>query len=45
MIQIIIDFYSGEISNPYGENYFKYFNFWSLPYIKAGSQYISLYIK
>lgn len=39
---IIINSYTGEITSLSGENYFKYYNSWSLPYLEPGSHCISL---
>lgn len=39
---IYIDSQTGEITNLSGDNYFKYYNAWSLPYLEPGNHYISL---
>lgn len=39
---IIINSHTGEITSLSGENYFKYYNSWSLPYLEPGNHSISL---
>lgn len=39
---IIINSHTGEITNLTGENYFKYYNSWSLPYLNPGNSQITL---
>ena len=39
---IIINSHIGEITSLSGENYFKYYNFWSLPHLETGNHSISL---